>query len=38
MFRMEVLKLKRKGLKTEAAFSQVLGLSGDHCLGILDLE
>lgn len=38
LLRPEILKLKRSGLKTEPAFAQLLGLSGDPYEAIIALE
>jgi hypothetical protein len=37
-FRERILALRRAGTKTEAAFAQVLGLTGDPCEDLLELE
>jgi hypothetical protein len=38
LFREKILALKMTGVKTEAAFAQVLGLQGDPYLVLLDFE
>lgn len=37
-FRQEIISLKKQGIKTEPAFAQLLGLSGDPYEAILRLE
>lgn len=37
-FRQQIIELKKRGLKTEPAFAQLLGLKGDPYLALLSLE